>query len=62
MTTGDYAEYWGDGAIRVFDRNGTPLSTSPIKQGPQLRMGENKLTVKAVGSGDGVITAITLGK
>jgi hypothetical protein len=62
MKTGDYAEYWGDGAIRVFDRNGIPLSTSLIKPRPQLRTGENKLTVKAAGSGNAAITAITLGK
>jgi hypothetical protein len=61
MKTGDYAEYWGDGTIRVFGRNGTPLSTYPVKAGPQLRAGENKLTAKAVGSGNVVLTAITLG-
>ena len=62
MKTGDYAEYWGDGTIRVFDRNGILLSTSPVKPGPQLRTGENKLTVKAAGSGNVVLTAVTLGK
>jgi hypothetical protein len=62
MKTGDYAEYWDDGRIRVFDRNGVTLSTSPVSAGPQLRMGENKLTVRAAGSGDVVFTAITLGK
>jgi hypothetical protein len=62
MTTGDYAEYWGDGTIRVFDPNGILLSTSPVKHGPQLRTGENELTVKAAGSGNVVLTAITLGK
>jgi hypothetical protein len=62
MNTGDYAEYWGDGTIRVFDRNGILLSTSPVKPGPQLRTGENKVTVKAAGSGNVVLTAITLGK
>jgi len=62
MKTGDYAEYWGDGAIRVFNRNGILLSTYPVKHGPQLRTGENKLSAKAVGSGTVVFTAITLGK
>jgi hypothetical protein len=62
MKTGDYAEYWGDETIRVFDRNGIQLSTSNVKPGPQLRTGENKLTVKAAGSGNVVLTAITLGK
>ncbi len=62
MKTGDYAEYWGDETIRVFDRNGILLSTSNIKPGPVLRTGENKLTVKAEGSGNVVLTVITLGK
>jgi hypothetical protein len=62
MNTGDYAEYWADGAIRVFNRNGILLSTSPVKPGPQLGTGENKLMVKTAGSGNAVLTAITLGK
>jgi hypothetical protein len=62
MNTGDYAEYWADGAIRVFNRNGILLSTSPVKPGPQLGTGENKLMVKTAGSGNVVLTAITLGK
>jgi hypothetical protein len=62
MNTGDYAESWGDGTIRVFDRNGVLRSTFPVKAGPQLRTGDNKLTVKAVGSGSVVLTTITLGK
>ena len=62
MKTGDYAEYWADGTIRVYDRNGITLSTFAVKPGLQLRAGENKLTVKAAGSGNAVLTAITLGK
>jgi hypothetical protein len=61
MKTGDYAEYWGDGTIRVFDRNGVTLSTVPVRPGPQLATGANKLTLKAAGSGNVVFTAITLG-
>ena len=62
MKTEDYAEYWGDGTIRVFDPNGILLSTSPVKAGPQLQAGENKLTLKAEGSGTVVLTTIALGK
>jgi hypothetical protein len=62
MTTGDYAEYWADGAIRIFDRNGVLLSTSRVSSGPQLRTGQNKVTLKATRSGTVVLTAITLGK
>jgi hypothetical protein len=61
MNTGDYAEYWGDGTIRVFDRNGVSLSTSAVRSGPQLKTGENQFTLKAAGSGTVVLTAITLG-
>jgi hypothetical protein len=61
MNTGDYAEYWGDGTVRVFDRNGNPLSTFPVQVGPQLSTGENTVRVKASGSGNVVLTAITLG-
>jgi hypothetical protein len=62
MKTRDYAEYWGDGTIRVFDRNGILLSTSAVKSGMQLRAGENKLSVKAAESGTVVLTTITLAK
>jgi hypothetical protein len=62
MKTGDYAEYWGDETIRVFNRNGIPLSTYTIEPAPQLREGENRISAKAVGSGTVVFTAITLGK
>jgi len=62
MKTGDYAEYWGEGPIRVFDRNGVLLRTAPAKRAPMLRAGENRFVVKAAGSGNVVLTAITLGK
>jgi hypothetical protein len=61
MKTGDYAEYWADGTIRVFDSNGDLLSRFPAMTEPQLRPGENTLTLKAAGSGNIVLTAITLG-
>jgi hypothetical protein len=62
LKTGDYAEYWGTGTLRIFDRNGHLLSTSPVQSGPQLRTGENRLAVKALGSGDVLFTAITQGQ
>lgn len=61
IKTGDYAEYWGDGTIRVFDRNGVTLSTIPVTLAPQLATGANKLALRAAGSGNVVLTAITLG-
>jgi hypothetical protein len=62
MKTGDYAEYWGEGSIRVFDRNGVLLRTVAANRAPMLRAGENKLTVKASSPGNVKLTAITLGK
>ena len=47
---------------RVFDRNGISISASPVGPGPQLKAGDNKLTVKAAsGPANVVLTAITLG-
>jgi hypothetical protein len=62
MNTGDYAEYWADGTIRVFNQNGVTLSTSHVTSGPQLKAGDNTLTVKAAGSGNVMLTAVTLGQ
>ena len=62
MKIGDYAEYWGEGPIRVFDRNGVLLRTVAANRAPMLRAGENKLTVKASSPGNVKLTAITLGK
>jgi hypothetical protein len=62
METGDYAEYWGEGPIRLFDRNGVLLRTVPANRAPVLRAGENTLAVKASGPGSVKLTAITLGK
>jgi hypothetical protein len=62
MKTGDYAEYWGEGPIRIFDRNGVLLRTVPAARAPVLEAGENRLAVKAGESGNLMLTAITLGK
>jgi hypothetical protein len=62
MTTGNYAEYWGDGPIRVFDANGVLLRSVPANQGPQLKAGENRLLLRAAGPGTVKLTAITAGK
>ena len=61
MTTGEYAEYWGDGPIRVFDTNGVLLRTVPANRGPQLNAGENRLQLSAAGPGTVKLTAITIG-
>jgi hypothetical protein len=61
MQTGDYAEYWGEGPIRIFDKNGFLLRTAPAYQTPTLTSGANKLVIKASGPGTVKMTAITLG-
>jgi len=62
METGDYAEYWGEGTIRIFDRNGVLLRTAPANRAPLIRAGEDRLIVKALGAGTVKLTVITLGK
>ncbi|MGB6687372.1 MAG: hypothetical protein WBE76_05975 [Terracidiphilus sp.] len=61
MKTGDYAEFWGDGPIRVFDRNGFLLRTVSADRSPVLVEGETRLAVKASGTGSVKLTAITMG-
>jgi len=64
LKPGDYAEYWGEGPIRVFDRNGVLLRTAPVSADhvPVLSVGENRVAVKASRPGNIKFTAITLGK
>jgi hypothetical protein len=62
MTTGNYAEYWGDGPIRVFDANGALLRTVPASRGPELKAGQNRLLLRAAGQGTVKLTAITMGE
>ena len=61
MKTGDYAEYWGDGTIRIYDKNGFLLRTVPTDHSPVLSEGETRLAVKASGLGSVKLTAITIG-
>jgi len=61
MKTGDYAEYWGSGPIRIFDKNGNLLRTEQAGAAPMLAAGENTLSIKAAGPGTVKLTAITMG-
>ncbi len=61
MDTGDYAEYWGEGSIRVFDRNGVLLRTVPAKA-DQCFGRRKQVAVKAGGARNVKLTSITLGK
>jgi hypothetical protein len=60
--TNDYAEFWGSGSIRIFDRNGHERMRLPQPDHiPILRNGANAITLKAAGDADIRLTAITLG-
>jgi hypothetical protein len=63
MKTGDYAESWADGPVRIFDRNGVLLqSIKPPGDPPLLATGENRLTLAASSAAPVKLTVITLGK
>ena len=57
----DYAEYWGDGQMRVFNRNGVQLSAVEMPQLPILLSGENKVSISNIGPASAKLTTILLG-
>jgi hypothetical protein len=61
LRTGDYAEYWAEGGIRIYDRNNFLLRTVPAASGLTLQNGETPLQVHASGTGAVDLTVITLG-
>ncbi|OHB65635.1 MAG: hypothetical protein A2Y77_03625 [Planctomycetes bacterium RBG_13_62_9] len=62
LKTGDYAEFWADGALQVFDRKGTLLSSLDVGSDlPGLSPGMNRVTLHAAGAAWAKFTAITLG-
>jgi len=48
--------------MRIFDRNGVLLRTAPARYGPVFRAGENRMMIKAAGSGNVTLTSIALGE
>jgi hypothetical protein len=60
MRAGDYAEYWGNGPISIFDKNNVLLRTEPVRSALLLNPGVNGVAVKASGAGTIVLTAISL--
>jgi hypothetical protein len=63
MQTGDYAEYWADSAVRIFDRNGGLLGSVPVPHAPRLAQGDNRIAVTAETPGaNWKLTVITLGR
>jgi hypothetical protein len=61
LRPGDYAEYWGEGPLRIFDRNGVTLKTVAVPPA-DLHPGENRLTLESQSSGTAKLTVITLGE
>jgi hypothetical protein len=62
LKTGDYAEFMADGPVRVFDRNGTMLSSFASQDRPlTLPAGENRIVLRAAGAARAKFTAITVG-
>ncbi len=62
LKTGDYAEFWTDRSLKVFDRNGTLLSSIDIQGDPlTLQAGENRLALRAAAGAPAKLTCITLG-
>jgi hypothetical protein len=62
LRTGDYAEYWADGKVKVFDRNGRLLSTiESVKGSPMIGKGKNKVVLSADSAASVKLTTILLG-
>ncbi len=63
LKTGEYAEFMAEGPARVFDRNGTELSSfAPPRDLPVLSAGESRITLRAAGPASAKFTAITVGE
>jgi hypothetical protein len=62
LKTGDYAEFWAQGTLKVFDRSGTVLSSFEIQDvPPMLQPGENRITLRATTAVPAKLTCITTG-
>lgn len=60
---GDYAEYWGEGPVRVYDHNGVELlEVNPTGSVPLLPPGASRVAVRSRGGARVRLTAITLGQ
>jgi len=63
LKTGDYAEFWADGSVRLFDRNGALLSTKGLGSPPAtLPSGETRIGLQSAVAGPTKFTVITLGE
>jgi hypothetical protein len=62
LRVGDYAEFQADGPVRVFDRNGTLLSSFEMTGEPPLwQGGANRVTLRAGAPAGAQLTSLTTG-
>ncbi len=61
LKTGEYLESWGEGTARVFNRDGVQLSAIAMPDLPQLKAGDNTITLRGSGSATLKLTTILLG-
>jgi hypothetical protein len=62
LKTGDYAEFWAEGSLKVFDRNGALLSSIRTEDAPlALQPGENHVILRATTPALAKLTCITAG-
>jgi len=67
LKTGDYAEYWGEGKVRLFDANGNAQgevapALAPGQTTPVLTAGASRVRLLGPASGAVKLTVITLGQ
>ena len=67
LKTGDYAEFWGGGKVRIFDRNGVtratlaPSISTPPGPAPTLKAGMNRVRLAGPAGAPVKLTVITQG-
>ncbi len=63
LKTGDYAEFEATGPVKIFDRNGTLLSSvNPVGGPPRLQPNENTIILKSASPAAARLTVITMGE
>jgi hypothetical protein len=62
LHSGDYAEFWANDSVSIFDRNGVRLSTlKPSGAVPTLESGDGEILVRGLKPASVVLTTITAG-
>jgi hypothetical protein len=61
LEPGDYAEYWGDGPLKVFDAHGRLLASAAVPHPIVLEPGANSISVEASAAGTARLTSFAFG-